>query len=345
MEARRSFGLVQLLKRGQKRNYGYVHVPKKKPPHLLGFGNEWRKCFVVHPQSQAPRPLEGYLWLTGSVLRDGLPDSLPSVESGAAEGVALLEERLVAAAVLGKGEREGVERVCHVLTSGLAGLWMNGAEHLRTGRLTRKPRVESYWRCGQTNFLCVTQPLFILHCTHPLPLFSDHTHYYDPLPSVMTDPSHLGLFEHSFDQITPFAGCHRFSPTGFTHTIISASLRGQTREQLLAHGLMQLFSQATAECLQNGYPLNNDLPHPLSLQCLLCSGHQITFLTFQLNTLVIGSRERGHRNVLWAGPTLELFSEGRVNRKCSELMWQMLMHCPARKRPSLSGFGQRVASS
>ena len=343
----RCLALGELLKRTGRRNYGYVHVPKKRPPHLLGFGSEWRKCFVVHPHSQTTRPLEAYQWLSGSVLQEGLPASLPPVECGDEE-LTFFEERLETAFEeqgqrWGKG-RKGVEKVCNVLASSMLGLWMSGAEHLRMASLTMVPRVESFWRCEGSNFLCVTHPLFILHCTQPLALFSDPTHCYETLHPPVDQPRHLGLFEHCFDQITPFAGCHRFSPTCFTHTLFSADLRTHSREQLLAHGLIQLFSQSTADCLQNGFPLDSDLAHPLSLQGVLFTGQQLTFLGFQLNTLDLRNREEGRRNVLWVGPTLELFSGGGVNRKCSELLWQFLMHTPSRKRPALSGFGLKRAS-
>ena len=328
-----------MLGRAQQRSYGYVHVPKKRPPHLLGFGSEWRKCFVVHPHSQSPRPLEAYLWLSGSEVVEGLPENLPAAEGGAEE-LALWEERLEAAAA--EQGPKGVEGAGQLLSSALLGLWMGGAEHLRTGSLTRGPRVESYWRCAGTNYLSITHPLFILNCTRPLPLFTDPAHCQDPLPPVVEHPCYIGLFEHSFDQITPFPGCHRYSPTAFAHTIFSADLRARSQEQLLAHGLLQLFTQSCAECVQNGYPFDQDLTHPLSLQGVLTNDHQLTFLAFQLNTLDIGGRGPGRRNVLWVGPTLELYSGGRVNRECSELLWRFLMHTPDRERPSHSGFGLKT---
>lgn len=339
-------GVGALLKRAQQRKYSYIHVPKKKQHHLLGFGSDWRKCFVVHPNSQTKRPLENYQWLTGSVLEEGLPACLLRVKSEAEE-LRLFEERFEA---LGEQDpkwpkgRKGVAKLRDVFSSALLGLWMNGANHLRTASLTREPRTESFWRCDGHNFLCVTKPLFILHSTQPLALFSDPTACSEPLPSVVSNPRHIGLFRHSFDQITPFAGCHRFSPTSFTHTVFSADLQTQNQEQIVAHGLMQLFSQSCAECLQNGYPLDTDLAHPLSVQGVVATGLELTFLAFQLNTLAIDSLRRGRRNVLWVGPTLELFSEGHVNRKCSELLWQFFMHTPGRNRPVVSGFGQKSAS-
>ena len=330
-----------------KRRYSYIHVPKKKQPHLLGHGSEWRKCFVVHPDPQSKRPLESYQWLTGSVLEEGLPTCLPPVKTGAEE-LKLLEERLQAAV----GEqgvgwlkgRKGMGKLRSVLSSALLGVWMSGADHLRSASLTRDPRIESFWRSDGNKFHCVTNPLFVLHSTQPLALFSDPAHSYEPLPSAVSNPRHIGLFQHSFDQITPFAGSQRFSPTGSAHTVFSANLQTRNQEQTISHGLVQLFGLSSAECVQNGYPLDADLPHPLSLQAVVATGLELTFLAFQLNTLALKSCESGRRNVLWVGPTLELFSEGQVNRKCSELLWQFVMHAPNRKRPALSGFGLKSAS-
>lgn len=91
--ARGNGRLAAVLKRSHGRQYGYVHVPKKKTPHLLGHGSEWRKCFVVYPHSQTLRPLEKYQWLTGSVLQEGLPTTLPRV-GREREELLLFEERL-----------------------------------------------------------------------------------------------------------------------------------------------------------------------------------------------------------------------------------------------------------
>lgn len=342
-------GRAAVLSQAQQRQYGYVHIPKKRTPHLLGFGSEWRKCFVVHPHAQTSRALESYQWLTGSVLKEGLPANLSRADNGREKEVAWLEERVMAAVTEHREDewrrrlqgKKGVERVRRVLSSALTGLWMSGEEHLQTSSLTSDPSIESFWRCEGSNFLSISHPLFILHCTQPLDLFTDPTLVYqDTVPFVDHHPRHLGLFEHSFDQITPFAGCHRFSPTPFTHTVFCAELQARSQEQLLAHGLLQLFCQAAAECVQNGYSLEQDLVYPLASQGVVTNGHQLTFLSYQLNTMDLKKSQDSskRRNVLWVGPTLDLFSKDGVNRECSELLVQVIMHRPARRRPSVSGF-------
>ena len=338
--ATRNGRLTTLLRRSCERKYGYVHVPKKRTPHLLGHGSEWRKCFVVHPHSQTSRALESYQWLTGSILQEGLPATLPGVKKEGVE-VALFEERVREAVEQGAGierlkGKRGVERVRHILSSALVALWMTGEQHLQSSTLTRSPRVESYWQCGGDNFLCITHPLFILHSAEPLDLFSDPEHFNPIPPDLGQHPRNLGLFEHSFDQITPFAGCHRFSPTPFTHTVFCCDLRARSQDQLLAHGLLQLFTQTAAESLQYGYLVDSDLAYPLATQGILSDGKQLTFLAFQLNTLQL-NQERGRKNVMWVGPTLELLSEDGVNRECFELLTQLIMNSTVRERPALPG--------
>lgn len=339
---------VSRLLRIQQRNYGYVHVPKKRKPHLLGHGSEWRKCYAVHPHTQISQPLNSYQSLTGTIIEEGLPISL-SNEECLKEEVEWFEERLEAANNDQHGKnlkgKKGVERVKNILSSAIVGLWMNGAKHLLESTLTYNPRVETYWRCNGINLLSVTHPLFILHCSQPLNLFSDPTIYIDNPLSLIDNPRHLGLFEHSFDQITPFSGCHRYSPTGYTHTVFFSDLRASSQEQLLAHSLMQLFSQTTAECIQNGYPLDEDLSYPLAVQGVMTNDHSLTFLTFQLNTLDMRRNAlEKRRNVMWVGPTMNLFTDDGINRQCSQLLAQFIMQSPTRNKPAISGFGLKTDS-
>lgn len=334
-----------VLWRTQQRNYGYVHVPKKRTSHLLGSGSDWRKCFVVHPHTQISRPLESYQSLTCSVVEEGLPASLPLAEDRTEDEVLWLEERLMAAAgdQAQRGRKwlqgkKGIQRMRQIFSSALTGLWLSGEEHLQASSLTSNPRVESYWRCEGINYFCVSHPLLILHCSQPLALFADPTKYdLSTVPSLDHHPCHLRLFEHSFDQITPFAGCHRFSPISFTHTVFCMDQKAHSRDQILAHGLLQLFCQAAAECVQNGYQLNQDLVYPLTSQGVVTNGHQLTFLSYQLNTLNL--RKGGRKNVVWMGPTLDLFSGQQINRECSKLLVQFIMHHPLGQRPVVSGFG------
>ena len=331
------------------RYYGYVHVPKKTTPHLLGHGSVWRKCLVVHPSTQTEDPLTKIQWLTKTTVISGLPgaDDLPN-ETALNDFEARVRETLVFQPRDDRQKGRMREMCSSLVSSSLVSLWQLGLPHLRHSSLTVDPKVECYWRRNGDNFHCVSNPIHILHTASPLELFCDPDYEGGGgiLP-VEYKSSHLGLFEHSFDQIEPFGGCKRYSPFSFTHTIFIADWKSRSREHLLAHGIMQLFSQAAGESVQNGYPLDQDLVYPLSSQGILTDGKQFTFLCYQLNTLDLTRSSKGRRqNVLWAGPTLSLYDSidlgsGLVgySEECAKQLLQLLLRKPTRKSPSLSGFG------
>ena len=334
------------------RHYGYVHVPKKTPPHLLGPGGIWRKCFVVHPHTQTLDPLTKYQWLTKTSVVQGLPEDITSIKL---PGEALLTEFEVRARetlvcqISRDRSRPSRSKVGNGLLQGvLASLWTLGQHHLAHSSLTFDPKVECYWRKDGVNFLCISNPLFLFHTASPLELFCDpEFNGGKGIPPVEYKPFHLGLFEHSFDQIQPFGGCKRYSPYSFPHTVISFDNKSRTRDQFLAHGLMQLFSVTAARTVQNGYPLEKDLHYPLAAQGVLTDGRQFTFMSYQLNTLNLNqvAEEEARQNVLWAGPTLELYQDIELgegfkgfNVECCRLLLQCMLHIPQRKAPSVSGF-------
>lgn len=333
------------------RNYGYVHVPKKTIPHLLGHGSQWRKCFVVHPHTQTVDPLSKYQWLTQSTVIEGLPDGvaavplpeslLPDVEKHVQETLAFQIRRDSFNQL-----RSG--KALSLLQVAMATLWPLAPyyHHLNESSITVDPKVECFWRMNGNNFLCRSNPLYILHTSVPLQLFSDpEFRGGSNVPSVQFQPFSLGLFEHSFDQIVPFGGCKLYSPFPFAHTTLMSDYKSRTREQLLACGLMQLFSQAVGRTVQYGYPLNEDLVHPLAMQGIITNGREFTFICYQLNTLALNLMSSGRQNVLWAGPTYPLYGDVELGKglqgfseECVQLFLRFLLHKPTGKAPAASGF-------
>ncbi len=301
---------------------------------------------MVHPAPQTLDPLSKTQWLT----RTNLVDSLPQRDTALHDETLLdeLETRVSEALAFQSREQtrrlRGIELACGLLQSAFSSMWMQGhPRHLRQSSLTFEPQVESYWRRDGSNFLCIAQPLYILHTAQPLELFSppDVKQGAGPLP-VNYKPLHLGLFQRSFDQIHPFGGCKRYSPFSFAHTVFAHDQGGRGRDQLLAHGLMQLFTQAAGQTAQNGFPVDKDLLYPLASQGVVTNGKVFTFVCYQLNTL---AEEGGRENVFWAGPTLPLYEgveagKGLVgfNQECARLLLQFMSYEPKRKRPSESGF-------
>ena len=330
------------------RHYGYIHVPKKKPPHILGPSKLWRKCFVVHPLTEISDPLTKYQWLTKSVLIEGLPQSVTSQVLPSESIVNDFKERAfeVCAYQIHKSHRgRGMynhDTVSGVLQSILASVWPLASDfrHLRSSHMTFKPNIESYWRRNGENFITRTQPLYVLHTNMGLGLFCEVDFVGEGLPPVQYSPLHLNLFKHSFDQILPFGGSRKFSPFTLAHTVFVVDRKNHTSELIHTHGLIQLFSQSTAAAVQNGFKIDYNLPYPLVTQGIITDGKKFTFVCFQLNTLDLRRESDENRcNVFWAGPTLDLFdkvvhSEGLIgfNESCAELIFKFLLHRPIRKR-------------
>ena len=342
------------------RHYGYVHVPKKKVLHILGPGWLWRKCFIVHPYTQTVDPLTKFQWLTKSVIVNELPDqilSMPSPDNSVLQDFYRRAQEFLAFQVCSQPQSRCEQsfttlELSSFFQSTLASLWSiaNHYDHLVQSHLTYNRNVKCYWRRNANNFLCITTPLYILRTTKALGLFCESTFQGDTIPPLQYKPSHLGLFEHSIDQILPSGGAQARSPFPMAHTLFIHDTNSKSTEQLYAHGLMQLFAQSAAEAVQNGFKIDQDLPYPLVNQGILTDGHTFTFVCFQLNTLDFRkeSDDGGINNVFWTGPSLKLYESIQVGEgvegfedMCAGLLIKFLLNKPIRQRPKLWGFGSR----
>ena len=322
------------------RRYGYVHVEKKKPPHILGPGWLWRKCNVVHPHTKINDPFTKYQWLTKSVAVQGLPEKIQSIELPDESIVDDFVERATEYLVFQDHNRPHYRipelKISGLIQSTLASVWPLAGkfEHLSKSHLTFEPTIECYWRRDGHNFMCKTNPLYILHTSHGLSLFCDPDTPMGTIPLLKFLPSSLGVFERSFNQITPFGGCRRHSPYPMSHTVFITYRSCQSVDQLLAHGLVQLFSQAAGEGVHKGFKLDEPVPFPLVNQGIVTDGQYFTFVAFQLNTLDFRENSSDTRhNVFWAGPTLKLYDDvvaGEkmvgVDRECVETIVRFLLN-------------------
>ncbi len=328
------------------RSYGYVHVEKKKPPHILGPGWLWRKCNVVHPHTKAVDPFTKYQWLTKSVSIQGLPDKIQNIqipnESITDDVIKRAEEYLVFQDHNRPNYRIPELKISGLIQSTLASVWplANEYAHLRESHLTFEPTVECYWRRDGHNFICQNTPLHILHTAHGLDLFCEPDAQLGAIPPIKFLPSSLGVFKRSFDQITPFGGCRRHGPFPMAHTLFTTYRSCVNNEQLLAHGLIQLFAQAAGEGVHKGFKLDQPVPFPLVNQGIVTDGQYFTFVAFQLNTLDFRQDSSDTRhNVFWAGPTMRLYDnvipgdklEG-VNKSCASLIVRFLLNRPEEMR-------------
>lgn len=342
------------------RYYGYVHVPPKKVPHILGPGWLWRKCFIVHPSTQTLDPLTKYQWLTKSMIVNDLPDQLRSMK---------LPDDSVLNDFCRRAQDFLAFQVCShpswlpltnlelssFFQSILASVWSlgNQYDHLVQSHLTYSRRVNCYWRRNGDNFLCISDPLYVLRTTKALGLFCEPDFQGDTIPPLQYRPSHLGLFQHGIDQILPSGGVQSRSPFPMSHTLFVHDPNSRSVEQLHAHGLMQLFAQTTAEAVQNGFKVDEDLPYPLVNQGVITDGQTFTFVCFQLNTLDFReeSDKGGISNVFWAGPSLKLYENIQDGERvegfdstCVWLMVKFLLNKPIRQRPKMWGYSCNTLS-
>ena len=336
------------------RCYGYVHVPKKTTPHLLGHGSVWRKCFVVHPSIEASDCLHKFQRLTGTDVVQGLPEPynkavLPSESLVKDTKQSVIEYLLLqneeGFSMKAKWWRSGI--LDGILQAILSSVWRVGDKypHIVDSYWTCKPKVECYWRNTGKNYITLAEPLAILHTTSPLKLWCDPTYQINKscplIDTKFPSTSYFGLFEHSFDEINVFGGNKYQSSYPFAHTIFVQNRSSNSIEQTKAHSLMQLFAQSAAQTIQSGFPLDEDLYYPLSCQAILTDGHKYTFSCYQLNTLNL-TTNRMKNNFFWIGPTLTMYDNLLetidVNEECIALILKFLLNRPLRKRPSQSGF-------
>ena len=338
-------------------------MPPKKVPHILGPGWLWRKCFIVHPRTQTVDPLTKYQWLTKSVVVDGLPEQLLSATPESPEDSVLRDfqtraEEFIAFQVCSHPRSRPFTKLelCSFFQSTLASLWSLGNQynHIIQSHLTYSRSVKCYWRRNGDNFLCISDPLYVLRTRKALGLFCEPDFQgTTAIPPLHYEPFHLGLFEHSVDQILPSGGVQSRSPFPMAHTLFIDDHNSRNVEQLHAHGLMQLFAQSAAEAVQNGLKLDEDLPYPLVNQGVLTDGQTFTYVCFQLNTLDFRKKaeESKVNNVFWAGPSLKLYEsvqEGEgvegFNDACARHLLRFVLNAPIRQKPRLWGYGRHAMS-
>ena len=336
------------------RNYGYVHVPKKVPPHLLGPGGVWRKCYEVHPYSEIGGVLQKYQFLTKTLVLDGLPDIYEKFVQLDEDFVDDLTQR--AAEFLSNRSQHVTthfkrsEVADGLLQSLMVPFWQLGSKypHIIDSTFTRSPKVETYWRNKGINYICFSSPMNALFTSSPLQLFAGSESAFEDTSPPLTEylPFTIGLFERSYDQIEVSGGCKRQGPYPFSHTLFMFNRTKNTTEQTHAHALMSMFAQTAAQTIQNGFKLDQDLIFPLSCQAVLTDGRKFSFACFQLNTLDFRRDSKStRRNFLWIGPTVDLYEyvspSGEVvclNNYAMRLLGQFVLNKPLRKRPPHSGF-------
>jgi len=339
--------IAGVLRRSQARNYGYVHRPKPRVPHLLGPSSVWRKCNLVIPTVVTLDPLTKYQWLTKSSVIRGLPPRITSCEIDEGD-LKIMEERVSQTlAFQTRLDFDDKEIAAGLLQNMLLSLWKhsNDYDHLLNSSLAYQSKIECYWRRSGINYITIQKPAYVFHTRKALELFIEPSFSgNDSLPPVQYTPRSMNMFEHPFNQITVFGGFSRHSNFPFGHTILHVDSRSLSEEQLAAHALTTLFSQAATQTLQDGHKLDEDLDYPLANQGIFTNGQLFAYFCYQLNTLDL-RENNGRWNVFYIGPTLKLFesvipSEGlsQFNPECARLFMQFILQKTTRDPPEFDGF-------
>lgn len=338
---------ISRVSRSQARNYGYVHRPKPRVPHLLGPSSVWRKCNLVIPTVATLDPLLKYQWLTKSSVIQGLPSRITTCEVDE-KSLKDIEDRVSQTlAFQTRLEFDDKEIAAGLLQNMLLTLWKHADvyDHLLNSSLAYQSKIECYWRRSGVNYITVRKPAYIFHTSKPLELFTEPSFSgNDSLPPVQYTPRSMNMFEHPFNQITVFGGFTRHSRFPFGHTVLYVDSRSLSEDQLAAHALVTLFSQATAQTTQDGHKLDEDLHYPLANQGIFTNGQLFAYFCYQLNTLDLKDSD-GRWNVLYIGPTLKLFEsvipgEGvrGFNPECAKLFMQLILQKTTREPPEFDGF-------
>lgn len=339
--------IASVPRRSWARNYGYVHRPKPRVPHLLGPSSVWRKCNLVIPTVATLDPLTKYQWLTKSSVIRGLPPRITACKINESDLEDMKERVSQTLAFQTRLDFDDKEIAAGLLQNMLLSLWKHAGdyEHLLNSSLAYQSKIECYWRRNGINYITVRKPAYIFHTRKALELFIEPSFSGNgSLPPVQYTPHSMNMFEHPFNQITVFGGFSRHSNFPYGHTILYVDSRSLSEDQLAAHALVSLFSQAAAQTLQDSHKLDEDLYYPLANQGIFTNGQLFAYFCYQLNTLDL--REDGGRwNVFYIGPTLKLFesvipSEGlsQFNPECGRLFMQFILQKTTREPPEFDGF-------
>ena len=269
-----------------RRSFGYHHVEPKKLPHPLGSTTKWRKCYFVHPTSQIPKCDLKSLWLTNTVLEEGLPpeyDASSYVPSD--EDDETLHDNIRRA-----------ENVSGLLFTLLTSIWARADNPTPLfSHVSMKPSIQSYWRKNGENYIFRGSPDFLIRSALPLTMVTN-------VPDVKTEarenyqPTNLQLYQRSVDHLRVFPGYRPGSKRSHAHTQILVDQRSSnSNEQLVAHAVLSQFALLSAQTLANriAEQRNKDkrieipprMETPALCQSIITNGKLFTFSVYQLHTL------------------------------------------------------------
>ena len=310
---------------------------------------------MVYPINSIQDSFIKFRWVTKTALVNDLPSnfSYKPIDEALLDDI---ECRATEALVFQRPPPESREPYQAFFQSLLASAWIRGEEypHLLQSHLMFDPKIMSYWKRDGVNYVCQPHPLFSLHTTHPLELFSgaDFTGE-NPVPSISFQPAHNSIFDRAFDQIHLSGGCRRYGPYPFAHTLFLHSASTSFGAQPDTVALLNLFGQSAGYTVQEGFSFREDLRYPLSTQAVVAQGNWLSFYCYQLNTLDLSPKNGEvdfeaptdeRVNIIWVGPKMKLYEDIEpgvkligFNRECATMLLQFLFNDKFKELPEVSG--------
>ncbi|XP_011310848.1 39S ribosomal protein L37, mitochondrial, partial [Fopius arisanus] len=139
------------------------------------------------------------------------------------------------------------------------------------------------------------------------------------LPELYPLVSTAGLRAYHFYNLKSLYPVAKTSPWATPHTIFiyhdPETVKNLTEiavkeDQLLARSLIESFATAATYARQKYGDTIEDLPEPLTVQCVQVNVQNYHFSVFQLNTLNIEGTE-GKMNYWWSSPQMSLFEKAK----------------------------------
>lgn len=307
--------------------------------HLAAI-NTMKHAFMVNPTTQVLNCDSKYLWLTKSVLLEGMPQVYDKESAEAT--VNRLSSHLHKSILHNKqyqidpNQRSKAEFFAQGLLQDILRIFwslnpLDQHPYMTKASLAYRPSVAAYWTRANEIFQIEDYPSYVLRCKYPLGKFAQ------PMKDEINPTSYLpvgdlGLFKRQIRLIN-FPGYKIGNPLPYIHTQIIIDRKSCTREQTIARGVMSAFAQLVSHALHKDYQLGQALEHPLCCQSIITNGQQFTFMCYQLNTLNTNATWKGLVNMAWASDSMNLFYDNddediSINEDCLQHIAQFLINKP-----------------
>lgn len=307
--------------------------------HLTSL-NTLKHVFMVNPTSQVLNCDSKYLWLTKSVLLEGMPQVYDKqlAEATVKRLSSYLHKSILHTKQyqIDPKQRSKAEFFAQGLLQDILRIFwsinpLDQHPYMTKASLAYRPSVAAYWTRSNEIFQIEDHPTYVLRCKYPLGKFADPIKE-EIKPTSYLPVGDLGLFKRQI-HLMNFPGYKIGNPLPYIHTQIIIDRKSCTREQRIARGIMSAFAQLISHAMHKDRTLGQALEHPLCCQTILTDGQQFTFMCYQLNTLNTNATWKGLVNMAWASDSMNLFydhseEDMTINEECLQHIAQFLNNKP-----------------